>query len=55
LNKDLGTIMLVTEAAYREAALDVGVTDRGLVQVKGRQEPVRIYEVSPPEPDEGER
>src|SRR6266702_1525250 len=55
LNKELGTIMLVTEAAYRKAALDVGVTDRGLVQVKGRQEPVRIYEVAPPEPGEGER
>src|SRR5437870_2827092 len=54
LNKELGTIMLVTESAYRKAALDVGVTDRGLVQVKGRQEPVRIYEVAPPEPDEGE-
>ena len=29
---------------------------RGIkVQVKGRQEPVRIYEVAPPEPDERER
>ena len=55
LNKELGTIMLVTESAYRKAALGVGVTDRGLVQVKGRQEPVRIYEVAPPEPDERER
>jgi class 3 adenylate cyclase len=55
LNKELGTIMLVTESVYRKAGLNVGVTDRGLVQVKGRQEPVRIYEVAPPEPDEGER
>ena len=55
LNKELGTIMLVTESAYRKAAMNVRMTDRGLVQVKGRQEPVRIYEVAPPEPDEGER
>ena len=55
LNKELGTIMLMTESTCRKAALNVGVTDRGLVQVKGRQEPVRIYEVAPPEPDERER
>jgi adenylate cyclase len=55
LNKELGTIMLVTESAYRKAAMNVRMTDRGLVQVKGRQEPVRIYEVAAPEPDEGER
>ena len=55
LNKELGTIMLVTESAYRKAAMNVRMTDRGLVQVKGRQEPVRIYEVAPPEPAEGER
>jgi adenylate cyclase len=45
LNKELGTTMLVTEAAYRAAALDLEVTDRGPVSVKGREEPVRIYEV----------
>jgi class 3 adenylate cyclase len=46
LNKELGTTMLVTEAAYRAAALDLEVTDRGPVSVKGREEPVRIYEVT---------
>jgi adenylate cyclase len=45
LNKELGTTMLVTEAAYRAAGLDLEVTDRGPVSVKGREEPVRIYEV----------
>ncbi len=47
LNKDLGTIMLVTEATYRAACMDLPVKDRGLVNVKGREEPVRVYEVPP--------
>jgi len=45
LNKELGTTMLVTESTYRAAGLDLAVKDRGLVSVKGREEPVRIYEV----------
>ena len=45
LNKELGTTMLVTEAAFRAAGLDLEVKDRGPVSVKGREEPVRIYEV----------
>ena len=45
LNKEMGTTMLVTEAAYRAAGLDLDVKDRGLVSVKGREEPVRVYEV----------
>jgi len=45
LNKELGTTMLVTEATYRAAGLDLEVKDRGLVSVKGREEPVRVYEV----------
>jgi len=44
-NKELGTTMLITEAAYQAAGLDMRVSDRGLVDVKGRQDPVRIYEV----------
>jgi adenylate cyclase len=48
LNKDFGTIMLVTEATYRAAGMDLPVKDRGLVNVKGREEPVRVYEVAPP-------
>jgi adenylate cyclase len=45
LNKELGTTMLVTEAAYRAAGLDLEVTDRGPISVKGREEPVRVFEV----------
>jgi adenylate cyclase len=45
LNKDLGTTMLVTEATYRAAGLDLEVKDRGPMNVKGREEPVRVYEV----------
>src|SRR5215510_11019122 len=45
LNKELGTTMLVTESTYLAAGLDLEVKDRGLVSVKGREEPVRIYEV----------
>ena len=45
LNKELGTTMLVTEAAYRAAGLDLEVNDRGPISVKGREEPVRVYEV----------
>jgi adenylate cyclase len=45
LNKELGTTMLVTEATYRAAGLDLEVKDRGRVNVKGREEPVRVYEV----------
>ena len=45
LNKEMGTTMLVTEATYRAAGLDLEVKDRGLVSVKGREEPVRVYEV----------
>ena len=45
LNKELGTTMLVTEAAYLTAGLDLVVNDRGPISVKGREEPVRVYEV----------
>jgi adenylate cyclase len=45
LNKELGTTMLVTEATYRAAGLDLVVNDRGPISVKGREEPVRVYEV----------
>jgi len=50
LNKELGTTMLVTEAAYRAAGLDLAVKDRGPISVKGREEPVRVYEVIGPRP-----
>jgi adenylate cyclase len=50
LNKELGTTMLVTEAAYRAAGVDLQVKDRGPISVKGREEPVRVYEVLEPGP-----
>ena len=50
LNKERGTTMLVTEAAYRASGLDLEVNDRGLISVKGREEPVRVYEVIGPRP-----
>jgi adenylate cyclase len=53
LNKEFGTTMLVTEAAYRAAGLDLEVNDRGPISVKGREEPVRVYEVIGPKPMEG--
>ena len=45
LNKEMGTTLLVTEAAYRAAGLALAVNDRGPISVKGREEPVRVYEV----------
>ena len=48
LNKELSTTMLVTEAAYRAAGVDLEVKDRGPISVKGREEPVRVYEVTGP-------
>jgi len=50
LNKELGTTMLVTESTYRAAGLDLEVKDRGPLSVKGREEPVRVYEVLRPAP-----
>jgi adenylate cyclase len=47
LNKELGTTVLITEETLNrlkdQAA--VSVKDRGALPVKGRQEPVRVYEV----------
>jgi adenylate cyclase len=54
LNKELGTTMLVTEAAYRAAGLDLAVNDRGPISVKGREEPVRVYEVIGLKPTAGD-
>ncbi|HET7876612.1 MAG TPA: adenylate/guanylate cyclase domain-containing protein, partial [Methylomirabilota bacterium] len=45
LNKELGTAMLITEATRTAVGDLVEVNDRGLVSVKGRKEPVRVYEV----------
>jgi adenylate cyclase len=47
LNKELGTTVLITEETLnrlKDQAV-VSVKDRGALPVKGRQEPVRVYEV----------
>lgn len=51
LNKDLGTTILMTEA-IRSAIGDLVQTRfRGELPVKGRTEPLRVYEVVPPQPN----
>jgi adenylate cyclase len=45
LNKDLGTTILVTEQTLAAVGERARVKDRGPVAVKGRAEPVRVYEV----------
>ena len=44
-NKEFGATILMTEATYHAAGLEMLVSDRGLVNIKGRQDPVRLYEV----------
>lgn len=51
LNKDLGTTILLTEAV-RSAIGDLVETQfRGEISVKGRTEPLRVYEVVSPQPN----
>lgn len=45
VNKELGTTMLMTEATHALVADRVRARDCGLVPVKGRNEPVRVYEL----------
>jgi adenylate cyclase len=45
VNKELGTTMLMTDATYALVADRVRARDCGLVPVKGRNEPVRVYEL----------
>jgi adenylate cyclase len=50
LNKDLGTTILLTEA-IRSAIGDLVETRfRGDLPVKGRAEPLRVYEIVSPQP-----
>jgi class 3 adenylate cyclase/CHASE2 domain-containing sensor protein len=55
LNKELGTTTLMTEATYYAAGLEMLVRDHGLLDLKGRHDPVRIYEVPAPSPEETTR
>lgn len=45
VNKDLGTQTLITAEALAAVGGRATVKDRGLVHVKGRLEPVRVYEL----------
>ena len=45
LNKELKTTVLITEETYLRIKDRVNVKDRGALPVKGRREPVRVYEV----------
>lgn len=45
LNKDLGTTVLITDETYAIVRERVDVKDRGAIPVKGRVQPVRVYEV----------
>jgi adenylate cyclase len=45
LNKDLGTTMLITEETRAIAGDRVEVKDRGLMAVKGRNQPVHVHEL----------
>ena len=53
-NKEFGTRILITEYAAAAIAGDTGfgLNDRGLIQVRGRQQGVRVYELyDPAKPD----
>jgi adenylate cyclase len=45
LNKELGTTILITEATFSILAGRVKVRDCGPMPVKGRNEPVRVFEL----------
>lgn len=45
LNKDLHTEILITDTAFQQIASEVDVDDKGERVVKGRERPVRVYEV----------
>jgi adenylate cyclase len=45
LNKELGTTILVTEATFSMLEGRVKVRDCGSLPVKGRHEPVRVFEL----------
>jgi adenylate cyclase len=45
LNKELGSTVLVTEETRRLLGTRFDLKDRGSVHVKGREQPVHVYEV----------
>lgn len=45
INKQYGTNIIISEHTYKKAAQDVHARELDLVRVKGKNEPVRIYEL----------
>jgi len=45
VNKELGTTILVTEATYARVGDRVRVRDKGFMPIKGRNEPVHVFEL----------
>jgi adenylate cyclase len=45
LNKELSTEILITDTTFQQIAGEVDVVDKGERFVKGREQPVRVYEV----------
>jgi adenylate cyclase len=45
LNRDMGTAILITDATRASAGLVDGVVDRGKVTMKGRSQPVQVFEL----------
>ena len=43
-NKAFGTLCLVSETAWQDAGAGVFGREVGLVRVKGREQPIRVYE-----------
>ncbi|MBM4083871.1 MAG: CHASE2 domain-containing protein [Planctomycetes bacterium] len=44
-NKEFGTFTMVSEATYAQAKSEVVARDLGLIQVVGKNEPVRVFEL----------
>lgn len=53
-NKDYGSHIIISEATYVMVKDDVAVRQLGAVRVKGKNEPVRIYELLDDKPASGE-
>lgn len=45
LNKQLGTLILISDATYQQVKDYVEVYDQGMVEIRGKAEPVHVYEV----------
>ncbi len=45
LNKQLGTLILISDTTYQQVKDYVTVNDQGMVEIRGKAEPVHVYEV----------